>query len=162
MEIRRTLRQPGEYSFVPRQLSPLPWRLSAEAFQEVNRRVRAMVYPHNTERPIKKGKTFLNYTAAAKKMKVTHLVLLVILPTVLRDYIQPFRRGLRLFVLGLRMLEGQVHSYNTCVRLGVEPGSRCLDKKLIPEIKKLVVGGLSMITGSVPPSSLVQYLHVIG
>ena len=47
------------------------------------------------------------------------------------------RKGLCHLTMGLRMLEGQVHSYNECVRLGVEPGSRCLDKKLLPRIRLL-------------------------
>ena len=161
MQIRQRLRQPGDYFFLPRRPVPLPWRVSLEAFNEVDRRIRAMVYPHNTERVINKdGRSFLRLTEASNKHSKKILALLVILPTVLRGFIQALRRGLRLFVLGLRMLEGQVHSFNECRRLGVEPGSRCLDNSKIPTIKKLILIGLAIIEGSVPPSTLIPYLHI--
>lgn len=161
MAIRRQLRQPGDYFFTPLRLGRLPWRLSREAFDEVDRRVLRMVLPHNTEAVTKQGRTFLRFTNASNKTSKKLLALLVILPTVLRGYIQPLRRALRLLVLGLRMLDGQVHSYNECIRLGVEPGSRTFDKRLIPEITKLIITGLCMTTGSVPPSTLVPCLHLL-
>ena len=80
------------------------------------------------------GQSFLRSTSATKKTAEKILALLVVLPTVLRHYIRQLRRGICLLVLALRMLEGQVHSYNECRRLGVEPRSRCLDKRLLPMI----------------------------
>ena len=64
-------------------------------------------------------------------------------------------------VLGLRMLDGQVHSFNQCKRLHIEPGSRSFAPDLIPTIRKFLVCGLSMITGAVPPSTLIPYLKVL-
>ena len=81
------------------------------------------------------GKSFLQNTSATKKTAQKLLALLVILPTVLRHFIRALRRGIRFLVLALRMLEGQAHSYNECNRLGVEPRSRCLDKRLLPAIR---------------------------
>ena len=162
MEIRQRLRQPADYYFTPLQLGRLPWRLTREAFDEVDRRILRMVFPHNTESLTKGGRTFMRFTNAANKTSKKILALLVILPTVLRGYLQGFRRGLRLLVLGLRMLEGQVHSYNECIRLGVEPGSRTFDNTLIPKSRSLIVTGLAMIVGSVPPSTLVPCLHLLG
>ena len=60
------------------------------------------------------------------------------------------------------MLEGQVHSYNECKRLRIEPGARSLDPDVIPTAKKLIVQGLSMTTGAVPPSTIIPCLHLVG
>ena len=190
-EIRQRIVQDGDdFTFTPRRLAPLPWRLSREAFNQVDRRIQNMVFPYKTEPVTKNGRSFLNFTAASNKTSKKILCLLVILPTVLRGYVQALRRGLRLIVLGLRMLEGQVythtprarahthhdthtqhhahththtqvHSYNKCVRLGVEPGSRCFDTNLVSKIQKLLVTGIAMVTGSVPPATIVACLHLL-
>ena len=113
-EIRQRIVQDGvNFTFTPGRLTPLPWRLSREAFDQVDRRILNMVFPRNTEPVTKDGRSFLNYTAAANKTSKKILCLLVILPTVLRGYVQALRRGLRLIALGLRMLEGQVRRTHT-------------------------------------------------
>ena len=160
-EIRQQLRQPGDFFFVPRKLAPLPWRLNREAFNDVDRRVLNMILPHNTESICRDGRSFLNFSKASNKTSKKLLILLVILPTVLRGYVQPLRRGMRLIILGLRMIDGQVHSYNASVRLGVVPGSRTFDPSLVPKIRELLVTGIAMVTGSVPPSSLVACIHLL-
>ena len=126
----------------------------------------------------------MHSTSATKKTAEKLLALLVVLPTVLRHYIRPLRRGICFLVLALRMLEGQVHSYNECIRLGVEPRSRCLDKRLLPTIRlggvvgvvlwtthkydildvyrKMLIEALAMIEGSIPPSTLKPSLHCVG
>ena len=90
------------------------------------------------------------------------LALTIVLPTVLRGFIPALRRGFRYLTLGLRMLKGQAHSYNECVRLNVEPGSSCFDKKLIPIIKTYILEGLAMSQGAMPPSVLKPSLHAVG
>lgn len=162
MQIRRQLRQPGEYTFTPLKPAPLPWRLTPLGFKEVDKRVLAMVFPCNTERVIKNGASFLNSCAATSKSAKKHIMLIRILPTVLRGFVMSVRRALRLLVLGWRMLEGQVYSYNECKRLGIEPGARALDPDVIPMAKKLIVEGLSMTTGAVPPSTIIPCLHLVG
>ena len=161
LQIRQELRHPRDYIFL-RADSPLPWRLTRDAFKEVDRRIVCMVFPHNTERVTKDGKSCLRSAAATCKTAKKMIMLLYILPTVLRGYVQALRRGLRFMVLALRMLDGQVHSYNECIRLGVEPGTRCFDPDLIPTIKKFITLGLAMVTGSVPPSLLIPCLHLLG
>lgn len=161
MQIRRQLRQPGEYTFTPLKPAPLPWRLTPAGFKEVDKRVLAMVFPCNTERVIKDGKSFLNYCAATSKSIKKHIMLIRILPTVLRGFVQSVRRALRSLILGWRMLEGQVHSYNECKRLGIEPGARSLNPDVIPTAKKVLVEGVSMTTGAVPPSTIVPCLHLL-
>ena len=39
------IRQPGPFVCAPRQLNPLPWRLTSAAFTQVDRRVCSMIYP---------------------------------------------------------------------------------------------------------------------
>ena len=75
LEIREQLRQPGDYMFKPIKPSPLPWRLSREAFEEVDRRIVCMVFPRNTERvTTKDGRSFLRSASATNKTKKkTHL-----------------------------------------------------------------------------------------
>ena len=41
------------------------------------------------------------------------------------------------------------------------PGSRTFDKSMIPKIRQLIVTGVAMITGSVPPSTIVACLHLL-
>ena len=148
--------------FTPLKPSPLPWQLSRSGFDEVDQRMKAMVFPLNTESVFKDGKSFFNSSAATNKSAKKHLVLLRILPTVLRGFVQSIRRALRFLVLGWRLLEGQVHSFNECIRLNVEPGGRALDPALIESAKAFIIKGLSMTTGAVPPSTLVPYLHIFG
>ena len=161
-QIRAQLRQPGDFMFTPRQPQSLPWRLSSDGFDEVSRRIRSLVFPANTERVLLKGKSFMNLTAAIYKSAKKHLMLLRILPTVLRSFVQALRRGLRYLVLGWRLLEGQVHSFNKCNSLSIEPGGRSLDLQIIPTAKKLMIKGVVMTTGSVPPSTVVPYFHISG
>ena len=162
LEIQRELRQPGDYMFKPRTPELLPWRLTRDAFEEVDRRIVSMVFPQHTERVTKNGKSCFRLGAATCKTSKKMIMLLYILPTVLRDYVQAFRRGLRFIVLAIRMIDGQVYSFNKCQRLNVEPGSRCFHPEYTPMIRSFLARGLSMMTGSVPPSTLIPCLHILG
>ena len=59
------------------------------------------------------------------------------------------------------MLKVQVYSHNECKRLHVEPGSSCLDPRQLEQIQTLILLGLSMMEGSVPPSTLKPSLHCV-
>lgn len=48
IRIRTELRQPGDYFYTPLKPNPLPWRLSREAFDQVDKRICNMSFPHNT------------------------------------------------------------------------------------------------------------------
>lgn len=158
-EIRRQLQQPGDFMFRPRTPSHLPWRLTRVGFNAVDERVRSLVFPLNTERVLKDGASFLNSAAATCKSAKKHMMLIRILPTVLRGFVQSVRRGLRKVVLGWRLLEGQVHSFNKCSRLGIEAGCRSLSPGVIETAKLVLVEGISMSSGAVPPSTIIPYLH---
>lgn len=56
MSIRGKLRQPGPFLYAPANESPLPWRLTPDAFKEVDQRIRNMIFPHNTETLVIEGK----------------------------------------------------------------------------------------------------------
>ena len=43
----------------------------------------------------------------------------------------------------------------------MEPGSRCFDTNLVSKVRKLLVTGVAMVTGSVPPSTIVACLHLL-
>ena len=160
MQMRVQLRQPGDFMFSPLKPSPLPWQLTKDGFDVVDRRVRGLVFPLNTERVLNKGRSFLQSTGATGKTSKKILMLMRILPTVLRGFVRALRIGLCYVVLALRLLEGQVHSFNTCRDLGIEPGTRCLNPEVIPKSKKLLIKGISMTTGAVPPSTIVPCLHL--
>lgn len=161
MRIRVQLRQPGDFLFRPRNPTHLPWRLTATGFQQVDKRIKSLVFPLCTERVLKNGKSFLQSSAATSKSAKKHLMLLRILPTVLRGFVKGVRRGLRFLVLGWRLLDGQVNSFNQCVRLGIEPGGKSLDPQVIQTAGTLIVKGIAMTTGAVPPSTLIPYLHIL-
>ena len=50
--------------------------------------------------------------------------------------------------------EGEVHSFEQAVKLGIFPGSRTVDKRKIREIHSQLIRGLALIEGSCPPSHL--------
>jgi hypothetical protein len=84
----------------------------------------------------------------------------VVVPS-LRDFVPPFRTGLRSLVLGLRILEGQSFSANEIVRLGLEQGSKALAKASINRVKTLILEGLTMIEGCCPARQLAPALHCL-
>ena len=55
IEIRNQLRQPGDFFYFPGKPSPLPWRLTPEAFEVVDERIHNMVFPHGVDRLVKEG-----------------------------------------------------------------------------------------------------------
>ncbi len=165
IELRTKLRRPGDYFYLPAKPAPLPWRLTPQALADVDRRIHNMVFPHNTDRLVKEGlcpleshtlqftlsihTTGLSFLLSNKPTSKTAqklMALLVVLPTALRHYVRNLRRGLSLLTLGLRMLEGQAHSFNECIRLGVEPGSRCLDKRNLRKIRLVVMSTHTLLT----------------
>ncbi len=52
------------------------------------------------------------------------LILTVLLPTTLRGFVKLLHQAICNLAEVLRKLNGQVHSFNRCMRLNIEPGSR--------------------------------------
>ncbi len=62
-------------------------------------------------------------------------------------------------VYGLRCLQGQVVSESEAENLGVEPGSRVIDKASIPYYGFILLLGLVLLEGSCPVASLNPIMH---
>lgn len=130
----------------------LHWRLSDEDVKLVDARVRTLVYPHSCVRVGTLHRSFWTDSQCAWKMKERMFALLVVMPTCLRGCVPPIHRAFIKLVWGLRILDGDTHSYNQCVRLGIEPGTHCLQKSRIDTAHKLIITGLSMLEGCIPVS----------
>ena len=83
------------------------------------------------------------------------IAFLFVMPTCLRGYLPHVYEALCDVVLGLRILDGAVHSENVCATLHIETGSHCLKKTDIQVAEKYIVQGLSKLEGS-----LTVRLHV--
>ena len=133
--------------------SPLPWRLSPDQLDEVDMRVRSLVYPHRCEVVGNISCSFWKRISCVTKMSQKMVTLLYIIPTCLRGCVPLVYSAICDLVLGLRMLDGMVHSFNTCVNdLGIVPGSHCLRKTDIVIAEKHILKGLSKLEGCWPVS----------
>ena len=54
---------------------------------------------------------------------------------------------------------GQVHSFDTAVRMNILPGSRSVDKKLTPLLHRQVIFGLLLLSGAFPESHVNPGAH---
>ena len=79
----------------------LPWRLSPEAVEVVDARIQSIVYPHGPAGCSKDGAGFIKNMNRARRISQKLLALLVILPTVLQDYVPEFRQAITISILSL-------------------------------------------------------------
>ena len=104
------------------------------------------MYPHGIDGCSNDDGSFINgfrSWRAADRI----LALLVILPTVLRDYIPELSAGVRKFVVGLRLLQGRCINGAEAFEFGITPGSTPLPPSDIDNAEKAIIEGLSMIDG---------------
>lgn len=161
-ELVRNLRDTaanGERIPLTNVLAPLPWRLSAEAQEIVNKRVAGIIYSHYTPVCGLDDETFIKRTGCWRTASKL-IALCVILVPALRDYVPAFRAGLRKLILGLRILEGQTYSVNEARALNVGPG-KSIKKTDIARAHRLIIRGLSMIEGSCPVACLKPAIHCL-
>ena len=125
----------------------LPWRLSPEAVKVVDARIESIVYPHGPAGCSKDGAGFIKNMNRVRRISQKLLAFLVILPTVLRDYVPELRTGLRKLVLGLKILEGRCVNAKEAMELDVAIGSRPLLEEDIDKARTLIIEGLSMLEG---------------
>lgn len=125
----------------------LPWRLTPEAIEVIDARIRSIVYPHGLAGCSKDGASFIKNLNRARRISQKLLAFLVLLPTVLQDYVPELRKGIRKFVLGLKILEGRCLNARECVEHNVEIGSRPLFPEDLEKAKTLIIEGLSMLEG---------------
>ena len=141
-------------------LSPLPWRLSPEALDIVNKRAATLCYPHYSPVCHIGKDSFFKRTGCwrtASKL-VAFLVLLVPL---LMGFVKPFREGLRRVVYGLRILQGQTCSFNEARALNLEFTYIFLRPSEINKANLLIITGLAIIEGCCPICLLVPALHCL-
>ena len=125
----------------------MPWRLTREAVEKIDDRVRNIVYPHGINGCSKDGSSFLRKSGRTWRTADKLTALLTILPVVLRDYVPKVRAGVRKVILGLRILEGRCVNSDEAARLGVQGGCRPLIDGDIDKAERLIIEGLSMIEG---------------
>lgn len=63
------------------------------------------------------------------------------------------------FVGAMRLLDGQIHSYDRARALGILPGSRTVDKRKIKQIHNDLIRGLCLLEGCLPLSHLNPAMH---
>ena len=128
----------------------LPWRLSREARELLDGRMLTLIWPERMEKMAYKGHSF--WTKPDRIWKIIRKVRLLyfILPTQLRDQIPAVRYALSTFVWAMRRLLGQVHSFRTARAIGILPGSRTINKSVVPRLQGEVVRGLVLLSGSLP------------
>ena len=109
-------------------------------------RIRRIIYPHGIDGCSNDEGSFINghrSWRAADRL----IALLVILPTVLRDFVPELRAGLRKFVWGIRILQGRCFNSSQAMEAGIAPGETPLFHVDIDKAEKLIIEGLSMSEG---------------
>ena len=149
----------GMFAEVADRARELPWRLSKQELDTVDRRTCRIWWPPQVDRLVKEGRSF--WTRSNRMYKSIHkrYILLVLLPTVLHGFVPAVHSALLTLIYGLRRLDGQVFSVNEAENIGVEPGQRALFKEAIPSMRDLVVRGLVLLEGSFPIDHLNPGMH---
>ena len=138
---------------------PLPWRLSKDARELLNRRVVNMWCPHYRDKLHRRGKSFWLKPKHCWKRKHKLTIFLVFLPTLLRDLVPEVHRAILKMVFALRRLDGLVISINEAKRIGVLPGSHVLPKGIIDSVTEDLILGIIMLEGCLPLTLLNTTLH---
>lgn len=137
----------------------LPWRLSAEQRQKLDKRTSTISWPHYVEPLYYRGASFWIKPSRMWKSRRKYRLLLFFLPVLIRDQVPRLREALLLLTWAMRRLEGQVHSYEKCEAMGVLPGSFALKKAEIDNIGADLLRGLVLLEGCIPISYLIPSMH---
>jgi hypothetical protein len=86
----------------------LPWRLSKDDVHTVNERVKNIWWPHYMDPVCFAGFSFIVKSDRCWKCVHQSYIVLVLLPTLLKDFVPAVHRALLVFVYALRRLCGQV------------------------------------------------------
>ena len=124
-----------------------------------DRLVLSMWWPHYVDILHKDGHSFWTHSDRMWKCSRKYYVLMVILPTSLLGFVPAVHTAILMVVYGLRCLQGQVVSESEAEQLGVEPGSRVIDKASIPYYGFILLLGLVLLEGSCPVASLNPIMH---
>lgn len=144
----------------PDRAGPLPWRLTKEEREFLDKRMLGVIWPHYLDRVAYRGFSFWKKPNRLWKTRRKIMLLYYILPTQLRDQVPQLRVAINEFVWAMRRLEGQVHSYHTATSvLGILPGSRTVRKSELQKLHNDLVRALCLFEGCIPPSHLKPALH---
>ena len=136
-----------------------PWRLSPEAVNIMDMRVRRMWWPHYVDILAKGGHSFWTHSDRMWKSSNKWYVLMVLLPTCLRGFVPAVHNAILIIVDTLRRLDGQLYSASECHDRGVLPGSHVIHKRSIPRLSKKSIRGLVLLEGSFPVGHLNPNMH---
>ena len=136
-----------------------PWRLSKDDVNMLDQIVRSMWWPHYVDILHWEGHSFWTHSDRMWKSVHKYFILMVILPTCLLGFVPAVHTAILMIVYALRRLEGQVLSESEAVDLGVEPGSRVIDKALIPHFREALILGFVLLEGSFPVATLNPASH---
>jgi len=139
--------------------TPLPWRLTTEERKFLDERMKETVWPHYTDRLAYRGHSFWSKPNRLWKTRRKLLLLYYVLPTQIRDQVPKLREAVFQFVWAMRRLEGQVHSYDAAIRLGILPGSKSVFKRSLPKAHSDLVRALCLLEGVIPTTHLNPGLH---
>lgn len=138
----------------PENNGALPWRLSKDDKIELETRMKNVIWPHYMERLYYRGKSFWSAPSRMWKARRKFRLLYFMILTQLRGKVPSVHRALMTFVWSMRQMDGQVHSHEAAVAMNILPGSRSFKKTSLPDVKRLMVLGLSLIEGTFPIGSL--------
>ena len=105
------------------------------------------------------GASFWQKPSRMWKSRRKYRLLLFVLPVLIRDVVPQLREAINLLASSLRRLDGQVHSYERAILLGILPGSRALGHAEIDSINDDLIRALVLLEGSVPVSYLIPSMH---
>ena len=136
-----------------------PWRLSADAVEIMDMRVRRMWWPHYVDVLAKNNHSFWTHSDRMWKSSNKLYVLMVLLPTCLRGFVPAVHKALLHLVDSLRHLDGQVYSASESQDRGILPGSHAIHKRSIPRRDKKLIRGLVLLEGSFPVGHINPATH---
>ena len=156
---REDCRKYGIFHEVHDGATRLPWRLTKLELKVLDKLVRSIWWPHYVERVCDKTHSFWNKPKLMWKAKHKSYILMVLLPTLLEGYITAVHTALLHIVNALRHLDGQVYSVSEARVRDVEPGSRVIEKGVIPYWRQVLILGLVLLEGSFPVATLNPAMH---
>ena len=138
---------------------PLPWRLSRQERNMLDKRTSNIAWPHYVEPLYYRGASFWKKPSRMWKSRRKYRLLLFFLPVLIRDQLPRVRNGIVLLASALRRLDGQAYSHESDKGLGILPGSRAISHKEIDAIHGDLIIALVLIEGSFPVGHLIPSMH---
>ena len=136
-----------------------PWRLSTDAVNVMDLRVRSMWWPHYMDKLCKKGHSFWTHSDRMWKCSHKFYILMAILPTCLSGFVPRVHRAIICIVTALARLFGSVISAAEADQRGLERGARVLEKVSLFGLREELTRGLVLLEGCFPLAHLNPAMH---